>query len=304
MGKVTMNYIYSTRYFFLVFLVITSSLLAESGAEPEQSVEPKVESKKRIPLDPTKTTSASRRKRQSVYKEKKVYMRDMTYDELRTTKNERIKEKNMDAAIKYAEKMIPLCKDMHELKDLTLELADLLFDHGQLEKAGKIYQEFVKLYPGTSAIEHASYRSILCSFYGILEYDRDQTKTKETLDLTTAFLERSEIFTEKHDDVLDIQKKCYERLVDSEINVLQFYLNNDRFSAAQVRIDGLRKDYAPKMADLEPRLLTTEIMIAEKQGKTELAGQIRLALQDNYPNFNAADTVIAQVKTTSFVDKF
>lgn len=262
------------------------------------------ETKKRTLLDPTKTTSASRRKHQSLYKKKKVTLSYMSYEEMEEFKNLRIKDKNLEAAIKYAQKMLPLCKDMHKQKDLTLELADLLFDNAELEKSGKVYQEFVKLYPGTAAIEHASYRAILCSFYSILDSQRDQTKTQETVDLTVAFLERSEIFTERNEEVLTIQKKCYERLVESAMNVLDYYLSNERFNAAQTRINGLRKDYALKIVDLEPRLLTTEIIIAEKQGKHELAAEKRLALHDKYPTFSEVATVIAQNTEKSFVDKF
>lgn len=302
--------------------LVAATLQAEKAATVTLDVAPVLESKSQqedapctvqeekkevaqdVVFDPVKSTAAARRKRQSIYKKKKVYMRDMTYEELRETKNQRIAEKNIEAAIKYAEKMLPLCKDMHEQKNLMLELANLLFDQGELEKAGKIYQEFVKLYPGTTEIEHASYRAILCSFYAILDCERDQSKTKETVDLTIAFLERSEIFTEKHDEVLAIQRKCYERLVESEFNVLQYYLNNERFTAAQTRIDGMRKDYAPKMADLEPRLLFTEIVIADKQGKTEVATEKKLLLTTNYPAFNATEIIAAHTPEKSFADKF
>ena len=286
---------------------VSTTLSHETQTAPTKAIvqpEPAEEVKKRTPLDPTKNSTSSRRKHQSKYKKKKVTMSYMSYEEMEESKDQRIKDKNLEAAIKYAEKMLPLCKDMHKQRDLTLELADLLFDNAQLEKAGKVYQEFVKLYPGTAAIEHASYRAILCSFYGILDSQRDQTKTQETVDLTVAFLERSEIFTERNEEVLNIQRKCYERLVESEMNVLDYYLNNERFNAAQVRIDGLRKDYVPKMVDLEPRLLSTEIVIAEKQGKTELATEKRLALHDKYPTFSEVTTVIAQAKENNFVDKF
>lgn len=269
--------------------------------KPAQTEEKK---QKKVPLDPTKNSTSSRRKHQSKYKKKKVTMSYMSYEQMREAKDDRIKEKNREAAIKYAEKMLPLCKDMHEQRDLTLELADLLFDNAQLEKAGKIYQEFVKLYPGTAAIEHASYRAILCSFYSILDSQRDQTKTQETVDLTIAFLERSEIFTERNEEVLTIQKKCYERLVESEMNVLNYYLNNERFTAAQTRINGLRKDYALKIVDLEPRLLTCEIVIAEKQGNAQLVAEKRLALHDKYPTFSEVTTVIAQTTENNFVNKF
>jgi outer membrane assembly lipoprotein YfiO len=251
-----------------------------------------------------KKGAAARRKRQSLYKQKKVTMSDMTYEQLKETKNKRIQEKNLESAIKYAQKMLPLCKDMHEQQDLKIELADLLFDNGELEKAGKEYQDFAKLYPGTSKVEHATYRAILCSFYGILDSQRDQTKTKDTLDLTLAFLERAEVFNEHHDEVLAIQKQCYDRLVESEINVLNYYLQNDRFTAAQVRVDGLRKDYAPKVADLEPRLLSVEIVLAEKQGKQDIAAEKKLALQEKYPNFKEAEVLIAQVQENRFVTKF
>lgn len=290
-------------FLFLVLLNIVNPIRTQPK-DPSVCLTLKAEDKRK-PLDPMQKRSPSRRKRQRVYKKKTVTMRDMTYEEMKEVKNKRIQEKNIEAAIKYAEKMIPLCKDMHEQRDLTLELADLLFDYGQLEKAGKKYQEFVKLYPGTDiqAIEKASYRMVLCSFYSILDSQRDQTKTQETIEFAATFLERAEIFNQHTDEVRMIQQKCYERLVESDMNIVNFYLMNERFNAAQVRIDNIRKEFTPKVADLEPRLLTIEVVLAEKQGKHELAAEKQLVLHDKYPTFSQVNTLIAQNKN-NFVNKF
>ncbi|MDR3550614.1 MAG: outer membrane protein assembly factor BamD, partial [Candidatus Babeliales bacterium] len=230
----------------------------------------------------------------------------MTYDELREAKNRKIKEKNIDIAIKYAEKMLPLCKDMHEANHLTIELADLLFQNGDLEKAGKHYKEFAKLYPGYDKIEHAEHRSILCSFYGMLDATRDQTKTKETLELTQKFLERADVFTQFSAEVASIQKQCYARLVESEVSILEFYLNRDSLKAAQTRIDGLRKEFASVTPDLEPKLLAYEIQLAQKRNDPAAVELKQLELQEKFPMYSQVTVVLASAdkKKTDFSQKF
>lgn len=215
--------------------------------------------------DGTRLSKKDRRLRKRKSKTTRHTISTMTFDELREAKNRKLQENNVEIAIKYAEKMLPICKDMHELKDLTIELADLYFHHGDLEKAGKLYNEFTKLYPGYDKIEHAKHKAILCSFYSILNAENDQTKTKETIALTQEFLERSDIFTQYASEVENIQKQCYRRLVESDKYIVEYYLNRDSFNAAQTRINNMRKDYGTAMPNLEPELLSYEIQIAQKR---------------------------------------
>jgi outer membrane assembly lipoprotein YfiO len=253
-----------------------------------------------------KLTVADKRKRKRGYQKKYLNMRDMTYDELKVVKAQKKKENDVENLIRYNEKMLAMCKDMHELKDITLELADLLYASGDHEKAGKLYGEFIKLYPGTQEVEYAYFRAITCCFEGILESDRDQSRTKETLELTKRFLERADVFEKHIDDVLKIKTLCCERLIESEMNIINFYMVRNCYKAVQNRLAGLQKDFANTVDNLTPRLLTVEIELAFKQNKIEDATQKLVLLQEKYPDFNTKNkTVVAQAAgKKAFTNRF
>ena len=80
-------------------------------------------------------------------KEEKKYFRDLDYDGHKRVKNKLLAEGRKEAAINHIEKMIPLCDDIRELRDLTLEIADLFFETGNLKKSESLYTEFGNLYP-------------------------------------------------------------------------------------------------------------------------------------------------------------
>ncbi len=237
----------------------------------------------------------------SLQKERKT-ISTMSFEELKNSKNQLLASNNKTIAIKYLEKMVPLCNDFEELKLIMLELADLLFDTGKLEKAGKMYTEFTKLYPGSDKVEYATYKNILCAFYSVFEVDRDQSKTKEALELTEQFLARSDLFTTYEKDVKNINKKCHEKLVESEINIFTFYMNKGSLTAAQKRLDGIRKDFLPQLPSLEARFINLECQLAQKQNNTKLAEQKRTELTQKFPEYSTKLT--ANKTKRSFVHRF
>ncbi len=191
-------------------------------------------------------------------KQKRKTLSQMNYDELKEMKVAYLADGNKESAIKFLEKMIPACNDLEELRVIMLELADLQFDNGSLEKAGKLYKEFTKLYPGNNKIEYASYKAILCSFYATLDSDRDQSNTKDTLDLAQTFLQRADVFTTHAKDVESILTTCRKKLIDSEMNIFNFYFKRGSYNSAQKRVEGIRKEFGVAMPEIEPQLLVLE----------------------------------------------
>lgn len=255
---------------------------------------------------PKKLTRAERKKLKRQNKKKNIRhtMRDMSYEELKETKERYVKENDLETAIKYAEKMVPMCHDIDDLKNLTLELADLYYKLSDLEKAGRIYNEFIKLYPGNDKIEYAYYRAIICSGSGVLEADRDQTRTKETLELTKKFLERSDVFTTYAEEVRTIQKKCCERLAESELDIIDFYIKRSSFKAAQARLETVRNDFLASLPELESKLLVREHTMAENQNDVTLAAQKLAELTEKFPESQETIKLAKAESKKSFSARF
>lgn len=284
---------------------IASNTISSQASQPKKIKTDSKPSKKKKSDVPIKLTKADKRKRKRD-KPKKLTIKEMDFDQLKEMKDVRIAENDLHGAILYAEKLIPMCKDMHELKDLTLELANLLFKNGDKQKAGKLYAEFVKLYPGSDEVAEANYQAIVCSTAEILEPTRDQTATKETLELTEKFLARADVFDNHIDEVIAVQKKCYEVLFNSEMGIIDFYLKKGKLVAVENRLKGLRNDFIPKLNTLEPRVMTMEIELAFKQNNLELATQKLALLHEKYPNmtYQSANVVVAQTPKRSMADRF
>lgn len=230
---------------------------------------------------------------------------DSNYEELKVVKEQLIAKGYKESAIKYIEKMVPLCTDLGELADLMLELADILFDLGSLIKAERLYGEFVHLYPGDKKAEYASYKEILCSYWKTLEYFRDQSKTKETVDLAKKFLERKDVFVTYKKQVQEIMSSCYEKLLDSEINIFNFYLKQENYTAARTRLANIEKEFLPLLPEKEPILITLACNLAEQQNDKQLLTSKKLELATKFPEFEKQKEIVASAKDKkAFANKF
>ena len=121
--------------------------------------------------------------------------------------------------------------------------------------------------------------------------DRDQSKTEETVALTELFL-REEHFSTYREDVLRVQKQCYEQLAASECNVCSFYLSNGKLKAAEKRLASLRSNWLPKLPTLEPEIIALETQLVEQR-------EMSIALQNKNNNKLAHNT-----KTKHMAERF
>lgn len=220
-------------------------------------------------------------------KKKKHTLRDMTYEELKEAKGRYLANNDPVGASKFLEKMLPMCADLNELHDIMLELADLFYTLEDREKAGKIYQEFSKLYPGSSKVEYAYFKAIECSFAQISDPERDQSKTKETIELAEQFLERAMVFTTYTPNVSEILAKSRTQLLESEMGIFNFYLDRGMIRSAEKRLANIRKEFLPFIPTIEPQILSVELSLAEQRKNKDLVDQKLAELTQKFPDFIA-----------------
>lgn len=227
---------------------------------------------------------------------------DMNLVELGRAKEFALLVDNKDSAIKILDRMIILSTDQQEIAHLQLERADLYFDQGRFQKAGKLYEDYIKMYPGSEKIDEVKYKAILCRFYETLDIDRDQTKTKNTLALANEYLKRPEIFIKYQKDVKDIQKKCCKKLLENELYVFNFYLKKHNIKAAQLRLDFMRDHYMPIIPEIEPELICLECELATKIGDHTRVKEKIEELTKRFPQHQTP--LLAQNKKPEYVKKF
>lgn len=216
----------------------------------------------------------SRRRIYTHARNKQPRFSKMSYDELKVAKQRRIEDNDKEASIRYIERMLKLCDDINQAAGLLLELADLYFDTGRLEKAQTLYTEFYKQYPGHAQTEYGLYRAIVCNYYELSSFDRDQTKTHDVISMADAFLNKPR-YTTYRKEITNLRKKSYERLIESELNVCQFYLKKNSFKAVNKRLDHIRKQILPEIPSMQAHIVVFECSVAEKQNDPLAAEQKR-----------------------------
>jgi len=256
----------------------------------------------------TKQKTKEGRKNKSHKKENKIKgskksFAKLNYEELKVVKNRLVSKGNLETAINHLEKMMSLCSDPNDLKDNTLELADLLFDNGELLRSQQLFERFVESYPGDRDIEYAAYKSILCSYWSIGEVDRDQTKTKGTVKLSEDFLNRSDIFTNYAKEVSEILVDCQYRLFCSEVDIFKFYLNHNDLVSAENRLHNIEKEFLTKIPQVEPHILSLFCEIAKIKNDEKKLLELKEKIEKKYPEYIAA-RMLAYNNQNSFTGKF
>lgn len=224
-----------------------------------------------------------RAKRSKGKKEKARVFSEMTLAELKEARKKQQEAKNTEAVLKYTERMLRLAEDFEEGSALMLEYAGMLYDNGNIKKAGGLYSQFAELYPGNPHIEEALYKAVVCSFYNTLSFDRDQTETQNTITLADKFLGYS-TFAQYRKQVLDIRLQCYQRIIQSELNVCDYYLKNKQPKAITKRLEHVRSKWLAKVPEYESQVLSYEIRLAELEGNV---GK-RTELQEKHAALNSS----------------
>lgn len=235
---------------------------------------------------------------------KSKLLSDLNYEDLKKEKNKLLAKGNKEIAIKYIKRMLPLCSNLEELGALMLETADLLFDAGKLNDAERMFAEFVHLYPGDKNVEYASYKSILCSYWTTLDAERDQSKTKETVEKAITFLDRKLACKKYNDEVTKILLSCRQTLFDSQVNVFNFYAKQGNYLAAQTRLAEIKKEFSEILPTAEPKILLLACDLAEKQNNKTLLQEKKLELATKFPNFIEQTKIAQQNKKNNKANRF
>lgn len=243
----------------------------------------KSQTKKEKPIKKVSPSAKQTSVASSIFAKKTIST--MTFDELKERKQELIKTDKKNA-IKYLERMVPICNDLEELKTIMLELAQLLFDTEDYTKASKMYHEFTLLYPGCDEVEYAMFQAIISSFKLTLDAEHDQSKTAETRELAQAFLDRPSFVNHKK-EVEEIAHKCDARIFESEVNIFNFYMKRGNYVAAKTRLSTIKETYLAKaipdiqmrVAALETNYVAATINIQTNQ-KTVVAMQDKKDIQE------------------------
>ncbi|MBS1986434.1 outer membrane protein assembly factor BamD [Candidatus Dependentiae bacterium] len=215
--------------------------------------------------------------------QKNKTLSDMNFEELKVAKNRAVKAKNNEVALKYMQKMLPLCNDLVEHATLMLETADTLLETGAIKEASSMYQDFSTMYPGHDRITYASFKAIECSYATVLIPERDQTATLTTIERAEAFLNNSNPTLDYYEQVKTILHACYKIRLDSEISIINFFLHQKNIAAAQKRIEHIRETQLPIFPAAEKELIEVECLLASTKNDTELLLQKQTELATKFP---------------------
>lgn len=204
-----------------------------------------------------------------------------------------LEQKDYETATKHLDALRMVCTDTEELKNILLQLADLYYLREEWAKAERAYQEFAMLYPGAQKCDYAHFKAVECGFKLTLDFDRDQTKTQEVLKFAEEFTASHK---ESHylNEVITIATQCRQKLLASDVNVFNFYLNKNDYKAAQKRLDIISKEHVPQLASAEPKTLELTIQLAQAQNNPQNLLDAQFKLVSKYPDDEITKQLISQ----------
>jgi len=165
---------------------------------------------------------------------------ELTYQELEEKKNQYLAFGNREGAVKIVEQMLRLCVDMNTLPELILELAGILYDDSKFDPALTAYKNFMEHYAGHQKFEYALFRAIQCSSRLVLHFDRDQTKTEETITLAEKYLSEADCVLYRT-EVERIKNECLAHLFASELYTIEFYAKTGKIAIAAKRLQEIQE---------------------------------------------------------------
>jgi outer membrane assembly lipoprotein YfiO len=164
---------------------------------------------------------------------------ELTYEELQEKKDKLLEFGNREGAAKIIEQMLRLCPSIDILAELVLELGDILYTDSQFEVALSTYKNFMQHYQGHDKFEYALFRAIQCSSRLVLHFDRDQTKTEETIELAEKYLQEENCTTYQQ-EVQRIKGDCLAHLFTGELYTVEFYAKTGKIEVAQKRFSEIK----------------------------------------------------------------
>jgi outer membrane protein assembly factor BamD (BamD/ComL family) len=271
---------------YAIFISIAHSLVSHNNKKYETALRPPHLSRTTPMLASDQIEAPPEASRKPEY---------LTLPELERARDYYLVIDDKDTAAKYVEEMIRKSNDPKQLKELRLQLADLYFETGRMEAAGKLYAMYLTLYPGDEYRAYAHYQAILCRFYMSLNADKDQSGTTEALILAQEYINRAQHDTTNYafylKDVEDLRTQCSKKLYESDMSIFNFYLNKGSYNACKVHLANMKTRFVPLLAYCEQELLGLEYLIAGKLDDKEMIVAIQEEVRTKYPC--EADVILA-----------
>lgn len=236
------------------------------------------------------------------YKEQllKKTIQYMKEDELREAKKyAELIQSDKHLISQYIERLLILSNDQAEKQTLRFELANYYFDKQDMKKAGRLFREYIRLYPGCKRRDQAEYKEILSRFHARVLPPRDQRKTMKVLRLTNNYIDSAN--TQKRSylkEIKEIQHTCQEDLFSYEYDIAYQYMIRKQFKAAETRLAYIRSELLSHLKEKEPMVLELEIAIAQQQTSKDHTDEITqkiATLQSHWPDYKP--TLFAHAKT-------
>lgn len=201
----------------------------------------------------------------------------MNFKEAAYAKDYYKEKKNSDCFINCAERVLAVGGDQDIEQTTRLELAEHYLEQCKYEKANNYSIEYQKLYPGTTEAKRAAFIEIQSYYLATLTSDRDQSDTLKALEHAQDFLKLYPDDTEYTADITNIISTCYKKLLESEIHVIESYLNKYNYYnyaapliSGQKRIAHIKDKLFPNFSMEEMPELKQKINDLEQTIETEL----------------------------------
>lgn len=186
---------------------------------------------------------------------------------------------------KFLQEGIKKCSNQDHLAELRMELAETYYTLRAYDKAAAAFGEYADLYPNSPKAPYALRQSITIAAQQLLSPDRDQGRTKDLLERVHKFLENKEAaeYAPYVSEIQTIELKCIKNLQMSEVLTFYYYLNNGALSAAQKRLEYIKKEYVPKLPEIEVDIMVLEYELAFARQDKALSAQISQELAKKSP---------------------
>ena len=217
--------------------------------------------------------------------------KSMSYEEALLAQEYYRTNKQPDMVILTGERILAVAVDqsrkgMQEvLRKTRLELAELYLEKGNYANAEKHAQDYLTFYPGSLESKKASFVSLSGALRSQSHSQRDQQKTKTTIEQATAYLEKYPQDTEFRPRVEEMLHQSYLKLIKSELTIIGTILNTARNAnspasllSAEKRLIELKEKLLPHAPEAKKRVLETELEIAQEQVNNERIQTIRTEL--------------------------
>lgn len=227
-------------------------------------------------------------------------MQEMNITQLMQRKNELILEGDYKLAIKYLEQAIKVVDNPDQPIFIMLEMAELLMKTQQFAKAEKLFTEFIQLYPGSEYVEQSYVKAIRCSWEQTNTFDRDQTKTEETMALIARFESRQAICSANNiAAIAEVKNLCEQKLAAANMYVAKHYIGRNIFRSAHKRLEEVRTKDLCKIPHIEPQLLQLEIELAQAEKNKELEALKLAELCEKYPTHEITLALLPKAPASS-----